>query len=678
MSDLARLLKCVVSVWLVFTLTPGGLRRPAPRNSLKSAVLLWLIVTVGSSRLAAQDAGDPLPQHALRRLGSTRFLPKSNSALVRLEFSSDGKYLASATSGEFGGTPGIQIWERETGKDLTPAGLKDVDPTGISWGPTGNRFITSHRETDRKSALCIWTVGNDDPQPLNTGEMTFAGVDWSPAGDRIAARSWDDQVILFDDKGKELHRIPFAGKTCRSSHALDFTPDGRQLAVDSRNGIQIYNVSDATLDVELKVDAKDVFGIRILPDGKTVALATGDGALLLRIDEKSPAPRKFNEKGAIDIAASRNGKWLVTGDFSGGTVVWDRVTGEIVAKGVYPTHGGIAFAPDDSEMALSSLRISFLKTGSWERLPTGDVYCGRLSNGQFVNGQLWIGEQGPAIQEWNFETGQTLRSLTRRSGRTSMLAGIDDKQLAAVGGDAEIDIFDLETGQVTATLSGHARGTTAVVCSKQQRRLISAGADGFVRGWDLDSKSQVFEDQVANPSRWTFPDELAISPNGEQFAHGNAVTTQVFVHQVNDGSRDWNVQTSKKFQATFLPVAFMPNSRQVASIVSKTDGQAEVTTRSLCLWDSESGKEQKRFSLGTDAIFAIAISPDGRFVAVAPFARDCSVQIWSLKLRKCVATLRGHFDGVPSLCFTPDSKKLITMSHDTTALVWDVEAAVQP
>ena len=648
-------------------------------RTLRVSVLTGLLTAlcVDGSRAGEESASPALPPHALFRLGSLNFLPVSSAD--RLEYSPDGKYLASASIPEYGTVrPGIQIWERRTGRDVTPAKLKGVEASGIAWSPTGDRFVTSHRGDVLPASLNVWTVGKETSKPLNRRKAGFRTVVWSPKGDRIAAREWEGRVFLFDTDGNEQHRLPISTgeKLLREGRMLDFTPDGKRLAVACDKGAQVFDVGNGTLTSEISIDAKNLNGLRVLPDGESVAIATGEGVRIHRIDGTGPGRSLVGEKGVCDLAASQDGRWLITNDFGSGCTAWDLRSGAAVPLVITGVGFGIAVAPDDSEVALSTRRISFLKIGTWQPLSAGEEHHHLLATCLILNGRVWTGEFGPGLREWNFETGKPLRSITRKSGRAWTLAEIDDRHLAVAGGDPRIDIVDMETGDVTATLPGHQPATTVLATSKQRRRLISAGRDGVARGWDLDSKAMVFEVSVG-PCRAIA--SLAVAPNGELFAYTNPDTRQLQVFRVSDGSLLWSAET-REFQSIYMPVTFTADSRQVVSLIAAKSPESGPTVWSVGQWDATTGKEQARFECGPDQMVpALAVSPDGKLVALA--ARigdgDHGAQLWSLKERTCVATLGGHYDHVRGLCFTPDGKRLITASQDTTALVWDLDTAIK-
>ena len=113
------------------------------------------------------------------------------------------------------------------------------------------------------------------------------------------------------------------------------------------------------------------------------------------------------------------------------------------------------------------------------------------------------------------------------------------------------------------------------------------------------------------------------------------------------------------------------------------------------VWDLASGKtvrtmrgESAPGSLGT--IFAMALSPDGKWLAVAGDLRTSAgtnlqgggnqtIRLYDFESGKLVALLKGHTGVIRSLAFSPDGSKLISGSSDNTAIIWDtgVQSGVQ-
>jgi hypothetical protein len=76
--------------------------------------------------------------------------------------------------------------------------------------------------------------------------------------------------------------------------------------------------------------------------------------------------------------------------------------------------------------------------------------------------------------------------------------------------------------------------------------------------------------------------------------------------------------------------------------------------------------------LSQRASFPVACSPDGTLVVSG---EKNTVLVWDLRHQKPpVVELVGHQGAILSVAFTPDGKRLLSGSADTTVLVWDVNA----
>jgi hypothetical protein len=86
-------------------------------------------------------------------------------------------------------------------------------------------------------------------------------------------------------------------------------------------------------------------------------------------------------------------------------------------------------------------------------------------------------------------------------------------------------------------------------------------------------------------------------------------------------------------------------------------------------WNLSNGRELRFLGL-TGRPGAIAVSPDGRTVAVGGATGDIS--LWEVASGKVRMHMRGHRGNVFSLAFSPDGRLLASGSLDRTALIWDL------
>lgn len=123
-----------------------------------------------------------------------------------------------------------------------------------------------------------------------------------------------------------------------------------------------------------------------------------------------------------------------------------------------------------------------------------------------------------------------------------------------------------------------------------------------------------------------------------------------------------------------VSVAFTPDGKEVVSASND---------KTVRVWDIERGMTTRiiRGDIGpgvTGAIYTMALSPDGQWLAVGGMLHDddvvlgSAVRLYEFGTGKLVALLKGHSNAVTALAFSPDSKRLISGSGDTSAIVWDV------
>lgn len=99
----------------------------------------------------------------------------------------------------------------------------------------------------------------------------------------------------------------------------------------------------------------------------------------------------------------------------------------------------------------------------------------------------------------------------------------------------------------------------------------------------------------------------------------------------------------------------------------------------VVLYETKTGKLKETIPIEFHT-YAIAFSPDGKFVAISTQEIDngkCPVIMWNIPGRKAELTLTGHQDVITSLIFSPDGKLLASADERGAINLWDV-ATGQP
>ena len=76
-----------------------------------------------------------------------------------------------------------------------------------------------------------------------------------------------------------------------------------------------------------------------------------------------------------------------------------------------------------------------------------------------------------------------------------------------------------------------------------------------------------------------------------------------------------------------------------------------------------------------DRVFFAAYSPDGRRIVTA--SADTTARIWDARTGAELAVLRGHQDRVFSAAYSPDGSRIVTASRDKSARIWDARSGQQ-
>ena len=233
-----------------------------------------------------------------------------------------------------------------------------------------------------------------------------------------------------------------------------------------------------------------------------------------------------------------------------------------------------------------------------------------------------------------------------------------DGVLLAVASQIGIWIYDVQTSEELALLTGHTGAVDRVAFSPNGRTLASGGNNNTVRLWDVDTQKEIgtLEGHAGRP------DSIFFSPDGRTLASRD-----------DDNSlRLWDVNTQTQiytlegYTGSVESVSFSPDGKMLAS-----GGQDDMVR----LWDVSTRTEIGTLEGHTGYVSSVSFSPDGKMIATG--SAYGTILLWDVDTQAEIGILEGHTKGVNSVAFSPDGRTLASGSNDNTLRFWDVETRAE-
>ena len=328
------------------------------------------------------------------------------------------------------------------------------------------------------------------------------------------------------------HQLPEGVKNyIRSSGKItgnmQYSPDGKELAVASDKGIWIYDARSGAEVALLSGHNGDVIAIAYSPNGKMLASAGRDETVRLWNPKtgENLATLTGHDGLVTGVAFSPDGKRLVSGSGDATVRLWSTETRRqlwasdtpqtrMQAPRVRDVFGfesapgpfhvlafrwvlAVACSPDGQTLASSgssdgTVQLWDAESATHIRTLKGHTDTVRTLAFSPDGKTLVSGSKDDTLRVWEVNTGKMLRKLAGHSNDLkSVVFSRDGKMIASGSEDATIRLWDAETGRFLPTLRGHFWGIEAVAFSPDGKTLVSADSSTILFwDWKKLAKSQ--------------------------------------------------------------------------------------------------------------------------------------------------------------------------------------------
>ena len=176
--------------------------------------------------------------------------------------------------------------------------------------------------------------------------------------------------------------------------------------------------------------------------------------------------------------------------------------------------------------------------------------------------------------------------------------------------------------------------------------------------------------------RWkqglVFGQPMAVSPKGDLVARSD--TTKIVVYSTVDGKE---VTTIAEPDSGTYGLAFSPDGERLAGVgvndINKTGGKIWLWKTPLAKRSTSPPKKRRSCfeSLSPDGKVIAALLPKPKGLGQTSWLRVAVLDASNGETKQVIET--NHKGGITGIVFSADSKKLATVSVDTTACVWEWE-----
>lgn len=458
-----------------------------------------------------------------------------------------------------------------------------------------------------------------------------------------------------------------------------YSPDGRLLA--SGGGVaRLWEARSGRLLFTLSGHTKQVHRVIFSPEGSRLATSSFDGSV--RVWDTATGKQIVSiERPAGNfsrgLAFSPDGRQIGCDEGWPARAVkfWDAASGkELSSWQPEPTPGrappqlnGVAWSPDGEYLAAFSYSAIWLVEVQTKKAVPLNVLNNSIFRVIFSRDGSRLAAAGGngQVRIWEVPTGNVLSTMYFPAERIWGLAfSADGRWLAAASDDHAVHVRNVADARALMTLRGHAGVVNGAAFSPNGGQIASGGSDGTIRFWDITAPQE-------GPRLSAPPGPLI---RRAVFSGDSQRLTAVAPRLVT-----WELTTGRTLFARAFKITRTENVdplkvEPLAPALSR-DGRyfalAGTLGGDVSVFEALTGKEVFAQPGDKFATSDLAFSPDGRLLAEV--SKDGWVRVRDAQTGRILQSLQGHrsprFNAL--IAFSPDGSRLVSAGFAPEVKIWD-------